>query len=60
MTTTTANPTDQSTFTITEEIFVRAPLDTTFDSLLAQLGRNDSRVSVFFRHSAHETARRFC
>lgn len=36
--TTTANLTDQSTFTITEEIFVRASLDTTFDSLLAQLG----------------------
>lgn len=36
--TTTANLTDQSTFTITEEIYVRASLDATFDSLLAQLG----------------------
>lgn len=36
--TTTANLTDQSTFTITEEIFVRASLDTTFDSLVTQLG----------------------
>ena len=36
--TTTANLTDQSTSTITEEIFVRASLDATFDSLLAQLG----------------------
>ena len=36
--TTTANLIDQSTFTITEEIFVRASLATTFDSLLAQLG----------------------
>src|SRR5215510_13812536 len=36
--TTTANLTDQSTFTITEEIHVRASLEATFASLLAQLG----------------------
>ena len=34
----TANLADQSTFTITEEIHVRASLESTFASLLAQLG----------------------
>jgi len=36
--TTTANLTDQSTFTVSEEIYVRASLEQTFESLLAQLG----------------------
>jgi len=36
--TTTASLTDQSTFTISEEIHVRASLEATFESLLAQLG----------------------
>jgi hypothetical protein len=36
--TTTAQVTDQPTITITEEIHVRASLDKTFESLLAQLG----------------------
>ena len=37
--TTTAQAVDQPTFTITEEILVRASKETTFASLLAQLGR---------------------
>jgi hypothetical protein len=37
--TTTAQAVDQPTFTITEEILVRASLETTFGSLLAHLGR---------------------
>ena len=37
--TTTAPAIDQPTFTITEEILVRASMETTFASLLAQLGR---------------------
>ena len=36
--TTTANISDQPTITITEEIHVKASMDATFDSLLAQLG----------------------
>jgi len=36
---TTAPATDQPTFTITEEILVRAPLEKTFSSLIAQMGR---------------------
>ncbi len=38
MTTTTA-PLDTQTFTITEEIAVRASIERTFESLLAQMGR---------------------
>jgi hypothetical protein len=37
--TTTLQAVDQPTFTITEEIHVRASIETTFNSLLAQLGR---------------------
>ncbi len=37
--TTTTQATEQPTFTITEEIFVQASIDTTFASLVAQLGR---------------------
>jgi uncharacterized protein YndB with AHSA1/START domain len=37
--TTTVQATDQPTFIITEEILVRASMETTFASLLAQLGR---------------------
>ena len=37
--TTTSTGIDQPTFTITEEILVRASIETTFASLLAQLGR---------------------
>jgi hypothetical protein len=37
--TTTAAPLDTQTFTITEEIVVRASLERTFDSLIAQMGR---------------------
>ena len=37
--TTTAPVSEQQTFTITEEILVRASMETTFASLLAQLGR---------------------
>ena len=37
--TTTAQAVDQPTFTITEDIHVRASIETTFNSLLAQLGR---------------------
>jgi len=37
--TTTAQAVDQPTFIITEEILVRASMETTFASLLAQLGR---------------------
>jgi hypothetical protein len=39
--TTTAQAVDQPTFTITEEIFVRASIDATFDSLITQLGRQN-------------------
>ena len=39
--TTTAQAVDQSTFTITEEIFVRASIDATFDSLITQMGRQN-------------------
>lgn len=37
--TTTVQAVDQPTFTITEEILVRASIETTFGSLLAHLGR---------------------
>jgi hypothetical protein len=37
--TTTAPSTETQTFTITEEIHVRASLEQTFDSLIAQMGR---------------------
>jgi hypothetical protein len=37
--TTTMQATDQPTFTINEEIFVEASIETTFASLIAQLGR---------------------
>ena len=36
---TTASALEQQTFTITEEILVRASADQTFDSLIAQMGR---------------------
>ena len=36
--TSTAQAVDQPTLTITEEILVRASMETTFESLLAQLG----------------------
>jgi len=39
MTTTTAPAIDQPTFIITEEIHVDASIETTFESLLAHLGR---------------------
>jgi hypothetical protein len=39
--TTTAQAVDQSTFTITEEIFVRASIEATFDSLITQMGRQN-------------------
>ena len=39
MTTITAPAVDQPTFTISEDIFVRASIETTFGSLIAQLGR---------------------
>jgi hypothetical protein len=39
--TTTAQAVDQPTFTITEEIFVRASIDATFDSLITQMGRQN-------------------
>ncbi len=39
--TTTAQAIDQSTFTITEEIFVGASIDAAFDSLITQLGRQN-------------------
>jgi hypothetical protein len=39
MTTTTAPVSENQTFTITEEINVRASLQQTFDSLIAQMGR---------------------
>ena len=39
MTTTTAPVSENQTFTITEEINVRASLQQTFDSLVAQMGR---------------------
>lgn len=37
--TTTLQATDQPTFTISEEILVQASIDTTFTSILSQLGR---------------------
>ena len=37
--TTTAQATEQPTFTIAEEIFVQASIESTFASILAQLGR---------------------
>jgi hypothetical protein len=39
--TTTAQALDQPTFTITEDIFVKASLDDTFDSLITQMGRQN-------------------
>ena len=39
--TTTAQAVDQPTFIITEEIFVRASMETTFASLITQLGRQN-------------------
>jgi hypothetical protein len=39
--TTTVQATDQPTFTITEEIFVQASIDTTFASIVTQLGRQN-------------------
>jgi len=39
--TTTAQAVDQPTFTITEEIFVNASIDDTFDSLITQMGRQN-------------------
>lgn len=39
--TTTAQAIDQPTFTITEEIFVRASIEATFDSLITQMGRQN-------------------
>jgi uncharacterized protein YndB with AHSA1/START domain len=39
--TTTAQATSQPTFEITEEIFVRASIDDTFDSLITQIGRQN-------------------
>ena len=39
--TTTAQPVANQTFTLTEEIRVRASLEQTFDSLLVQLGRQN-------------------
>jgi hypothetical protein len=39
--TTTIQATDQPTFTISEEIFVRASIDATFDSLITQMGRQN-------------------
>ena len=39
--TTTAQAVDQPTFTITEEIFVTASIDDTFDSLITQMGRQN-------------------
>jgi len=39
--TTTAQAVDQPTFTITEEIFVRASIEATFDALITQMGRQN-------------------
>lgn len=39
--TTTVTATDQPTFTISEEIFVRASIEDTFDSLITQIGRQN-------------------
>jgi hypothetical protein len=39
--TTTMQATEQPTFTISEEIFVRASIETTFASLIAHLGRQN-------------------
>jgi hypothetical protein len=39
--TTTAQATENQTFTVTEEISVRAPLERTFESLLVQMGRQN-------------------
>ena len=41
MTTTAAAATEQPTFTINEEIFVRASIEDTFDSLITQIGRQN-------------------
>ena len=38
---TTVQAVDQPTFTITEEIFVRASIEATFDSLITQMGRQN-------------------
>lgn len=42
--TTTVQATDQPTFTIAEEIFVQASLDTTFASIVTQLGRQNEGI----------------
>ncbi len=42
--TTAAHAIDQPTFTITEEIFVRASIDDTFDSLITQMGRQNETL----------------
>ena len=39
--TTTAAATDHPTFTINDEIFVRASIEDTFDSLITQIGRQN-------------------
>jgi hypothetical protein len=39
--TTTAGPAEAQTFTVTEEIAVRASLEQTFDSLIVQMGRQN-------------------
>ena len=39
--TSTAQAVDQPTFTITEDIFVRASIEATFDSLITQMGRQN-------------------
>ena len=39
--TTTAPVSENQTFTITEEIFVRASIEATFDSLITQIGRQN-------------------
>jgi hypothetical protein len=39
--TTTAQPAENQTFTVTEEINVRASVEQTFDSLLVQMGRQN-------------------
>jgi hypothetical protein len=39
--TTTVQATEQPTFTITEEIFVQASIETTFASLITQMGRQN-------------------
>ena len=42
--TTTVAATDQPTFTISEEIFVRASIEDTFDSLITQIGRQNQTI----------------